>query len=213
MENLLRNKTGYKFAVAHAVIMFTAMLLLSPSGIYAAPKEQSDVVLMVTQVVREGAGLEITCEIRNRAESDIWIYVGNNRPDGLPYEAKVSKGERKLLLGFTSVALPEGTAPEDALAFRYKKLGAGRTIMFNISLNSEVTDHDPLKGKGKGNIRSQDIDVLEISVGYYSKALHLEPDCCMAANRVDELFASPGWASSNKEETVSVVVSRKKRWK
>jgi hypothetical protein len=207
------NRPIYGSSVIIPALLFAAALLLVPSGAVAASAKTSDVSLRITQVLREGAGLHITCEIKNRAEKDIWLYVGNNRPGGLPYKAVVTGAEKKLSLGFRGAALPGGTAPEDAPASRYKRLGAGKTIMFNISLNSEVTDYDPVKGKGKGKIKSADIDVLEIKAGYYAMALDEEPGCCMPARRSGELLVSPGWEFFKLEETVSVSVSRKNRWK
>lgn len=213
MGNVLTKKPAYKFAITLPAILFAAMLLIVPSRTHAASKKQGDVGLSVIQVVSEGTGLEITCEIKNRTESDIWLNVGNNMPGGLPYEVKVSSSEKKLLLGFRSAAPVEGTGTEDAVSSRYKKLGAGKTIMFKVTLDADVSDYDPLKGKGKGHIKASDIGVLEIVAGYYMRALDEEPDCCVPANRRGELFVRPDWASSSKEKTVSIEVSRKKRWK
>jgi len=179
----------------------------------AAFARNQDVTLRLIQVIKEGNGVEVIYEIRNISKSDIWVYVGNSRTDGQPFETMVTKASNKLYLGFISVDVPEGASLGEAVSFRYKKLLSGRAMMFRLALDAVVVDFNPVSGKGQSRMKAMDIDEIELKVGYYTKALDSEEECCMPAKLAAEMFVKSTWAASNREDTLSVIVSKKHRWK
>jgi len=179
----------------------------------AAFARNKDVALRLTQVIKDGDGLEVTYELRNISENEIWVYVGNNRRDGQPCERRIAKSAKKLYLGFAAVGSPQGSSPGEAVSYRYKKLLPGRAIMFRLGLDAVVVDFHPVTGNGQARMKAEDIGEIELKVGYYIKALDVEESCCVPVAGRQEVLVNSGWALSNAEDSIFVSVSRKNRWK
>ena len=196
------------------LLAMTTLAIVPPREAQAAAFARDlNASLRLTQVIEEGKALEITYEVRNIGKNEIWVYVGNNTREGQPCEIKVIKADNKLYLGFTTVDVPDGVTPEEAITYRYKKLLPGRAMMFRLTLNSVVADFHPVSGMGQARVKARDIGALELRVGYYKKALDKEDACCIPAKRPGEISVRDTWSTSNMEDTLSVVVSKKHRWK
>lgn len=202
-----------KYLITLAALVVSVILLMMPLGVLAASKAKGGVSLRVTQALKVDRGLEVTFEIINRSETDIWIYVGDNRDGIQSYETSVSKKDGKVYLGFRSPEETDEADPEDALVSRYKKLMSGRNIMFRLVLDAVVSDYHVLKGRGEGRLNSGDIREIEIELGYYADSLDALEECCMPVDFREELYVVPAWASTHPESTVSTSVSKRKRWK
>ena len=212
-ETLISNIKHLMTRPALALLISAFVFMACPAISTAAPSAGKPVGLRVSEVRKEGAGLQITYEVKNRTENTVWVYVGNNREEVLPYETRTGLKDKKLLLSSRAPAAMLNSPAEDAVLPRYKAIAPGRTIMFRVELDAEVRDYSPAAGKGEGRLRSGELEVLEVEVGYYAMELDEQEDCCMPAKRSGELYVVPAWASAHPESTVSAVVSKRKRWK
>ena len=202
------------------LVNISAVLWLFVQPAYPQAMASNDTVMLkLNQVIRANGGLEVSYEIKNITESDVWLFVGSNRPRLKAYETRVKSDENMVSISIRGMGVSEGEAyvpiapTLPALVSRYKRLRPGLSMMFRLTLDSTVKDYEPLGGVGLDSISALDIKELELVAGYYALDLQSEEACCSPAESANEIFIQPHWARANMDSAISITVSKSKRWK
>lgn len=204
---------GWHWTALCMLALIAQIVFFAPEAIAAGSAKNKDIRLKIYDARVSGTAMTLTYEVKNIGNAVLWICVGNNDQSMQAYETITSSKKNMLRIIIKSATIPEGHVPDMPLMGRYKKLPPGHSITFSLGLKSPVTDFSPIGGHGSGKIELRDINTVELVLGYFRTDLEGQQKCCMPGMKTSEIFVDSLWSAKNNEDTLSLTISRKRRWK